>query len=326
MFRIPALTATLLAALLFTAPRLSTADAPADKDDYVARIYLANPDASGIKPLVDVTEYKAQGSPAWSQDGKWIAFDAWRPQLGETLSDAKIIVVNADGTNPRVLGDGCLPSFSPRASRIAYSRYGANHGVWVTSIAEPEASLLLDNQGWGARWSPDGQRIVYTTYAGAAGPANLVIYDLVEGTREPLFDAAAAARYQSFTWNFKWSPDGRKIVFRGERAGGKVEMDIVDARGAKHGLVTRFEGNITWNFAYRPDGRRILLSYANGGPASPTQLYAVDPDTNDPPERLPGQDPGRSNSAGAFSPDGKRMVFVSKPVPAAKKEKKDPEK
>ncbi len=324
MSRIPVTTMT-FGALLFAAPRIDAADAPADKGDYGSRIYLANADGSGMKPLLDLPEYREQGSPAWSHDGKLIAFDAWRTQMGERLDAAKVILVNADGTNPRVLGDGAMPSFSPRGNRIAYSRYNANNGVWVMSVAEPDASLLLDNQGWGACWSPDGQRIAYATWPGPRGqPANLVVYDLVEGTREQLFDAANA-RYRSFSWNFKWSPDGRRIVFRGERNDGKVEMGIVDARGAKHGLVTRFEANVSANFAFRPDGRQILFSYQKAGAGPVGQLYAVDPDTKDPPERLPGQDPTRSNSGGAFSPDGKRLAMVSKP-PAKKKEKANPEK
>lgn len=326
MSRISAVTATLIVAIVCAVPLLNAEPAPADRDDYIERVYLAKPDGSGMKPLVDLPEYKRQGSPTWSKDGKLIAFDAWRPQLGEHLSDAKVIVVNADGANPRILGDGAMPSFSPRANRIAYSRYNANQGVWVMSIAGPDKEpVLLDNQGWGADWSPNGRRIVYTTYGGAGGPAaNLVVYDLVEGTRKPLFDAATA-RYRSFFWNFTWSPDGRKIVFKGERDDGKIEMGIVDARGAKHGLVTRFVGNVMANFAYRPDGKRVLFSYQKDGPAFPMQLYAVDPNTQDPPELLAGQDPARPNTAAAFSPDGKRLAIVSgKPGPATKKEQKSP--
>jgi hypothetical protein len=49
----------------------------------------------------------------------------------------------------------------------------------------------------------------------------------------------------------------------------------------------------------------------------------MDRDTKDPPELLPGQDPERINAAGAYSPDGKRLLVVSKPPPpknnAAKK-------
>src|SRR6478752_10432666 len=43
------------------------------------RIYVCQPDGSGMKLLVEKTEYRMQGSPTWSADGKVIAFDAWRP-------------------------------------------------------------------------------------------------------------------------------------------------------------------------------------------------------------------------------------------------------
>src|SRR5688500_16682397 len=117
-------------------------------------IYLCKPDGSDMKPFVDLPDYRSQGSPAWSQDGKLVAFDAWRPKLGERNSDSKIVVCNADGSNPRVLGDGAMPSFSPRHNRIAFSRYSPNYGVWVMSSEGPDKELvLLDESGWSADWS-----------------------------------------------------------------------------------------------------------------------------------------------------------------------------
>lgn len=283
------------------------------QDNYIERIYIAEPDGSGMKPLVDLPEYRRQGSPTWSQDGKRIAFDAWRPQLGERLHQAKIIVVNADGSDPCVLGDGAMPSFSPHANRIVYSRHGANQGVWIMSAAGPEKECFrLDANGWSADWAPDGRHIVYATDGDNAQPPNLLVYDLVEGTRRPLFDAQTA-RYQSFFWNFTWSPDSRRIVFKGERGDGSYEMGIVDARGAQHGLITRVEGEIMANFAWRPDDRRILFAYPRAGKSTPMQLWSIDPDTKQLAELLPGQDPLRSNTAAAFSPDGRKIAMVSGP-------------
>src|SRR5262245_4036050 len=96
--------------------------APANAEQET-RIFVCQPDGAEMKPLVEMTDYRMQGSPSWSQDGKLIAFDAWRPALGEKNTESKIIVVNADGSDPRILGDGAMPSFSPRHNRICFSRY-----------------------------------------------------------------------------------------------------------------------------------------------------------------------------------------------------------
>ena len=222
--------AACLVAVLFARPLALRGQeaAPAANAVTENRIYIGQPDGSGMKPLLELPDYTMQGSPTWSQDGTLIAFDAWRPKLGETSNDSKIIVVNADGTNPRVLGDGAMPSFSPRHNRITYSRYTPNYGVWVMSSEGPEKELvLLDEEGWGADWSPDGKQIAYTVFA---EPANLVVFDLVEGEKVKLFEEGKSP-YSSFFWNFAWSPDGRHIAFKGQRTdGGKSEVAIIDAR------------------------------------------------------------------------------------------------
>src|SRR6478609_7922748 len=63
--------------------------------DTTNRIFLSQPDGSAMKLLVDLPDYTAQGSPCWSQDGKLIVFDAWRPKLNETNTDSKIILIRA---------------------------------------------------------------------------------------------------------------------------------------------------------------------------------------------------------------------------------------
>jgi Tol biopolymer transport system component len=269
-----------------------------------------------MKLLVQMRDYRPQGSPTWSSDGKMIAFDAWREGFGETNKDSQIIVVNADGSKPKVLGDGAIPSFSPRGKRIVFSRYAPNYGIWVMSSDGPEKELVqLDDEGWGAVWSPDGKQIVYTVPEGKA--ANLVLFNLIEGQRTPLFDEGKSP-YQSFFWYFSWSPDGRRIAFKGQRPGSdKLEIGIVDARGAKHGLVTRYEGKNIYNIAWSHDSKRIFFMQPVASRGNRNQILWMDADTQDLPQLLGGQDPERGNSAVAFSPDGKQLLMVSRKPPPA---------
>ena len=148
--------------------------------------------------------------------------------------------------------------------------------------------------------------------------SNLVVFDLVEGERTLLFEEGKSP-YSSFFWNFAWSPDGRHIAFKGQRIGGdKLELGIVDARGAKHGLVTRVEGEVTPNIGWSHDSKRILFSQKTRDRGGRVQLYTAAADTLDAPQLLPGQDPLRANTTAACSPDGKQLLIVSRKPPPAK--------
>ncbi len=177
------------------------------------------------------------------------------------------------------------------------------------SLEGPDKELvLLDEEGWSARWSPDGKQIAYTSYDSHG--ANLVTFDLIEGVTTRLFEEGVSP-YQNLFHNFAWSPDGRQIVFKGERAGGKLEVGIVAVRGAKHGLTARYEGSATANFAWDRRGGKILLIKACPERGGRLQIYSLDPKTNEPPQLLAGQDPERNNTGVAISPDGTRLAICS---------------
>lgn len=272
------------------------------------RIFLANADGSQMKRLLELPKYAFEGSPAWSQDGKLIAFDAHK--AGESANETHIIVVNADGTNPRDLGDGAMPSFSPQGKRIAFSRYSPNQGVWVMSTEGAEKELvLLDEAGWSAHWSPDGSRIAWSKSTGTG--ANMVVFDLIEGTTTMLFPEGAEP-YQSLYWNHMWSPDSKQIVFRGIKSDQTIELGIIDARGSKHGLTTRLvEKTLTNNFTWTPDGK-LLCSFACPEREKRIQIYQLDPRTTDAPQLLSGQNPDFAHSGIALSADGQRLAISTR--------------
>jgi TolB protein len=306
----------IVALLLVSSAQEPAAPASEDAD---TRIYVCQPDGSGMKLLVAKTEYRMQGSPTWSADGNLIAFDAWRPGIDENFAASKVLLVNADGTGLKALGDGLMPSFSPRQKRIAFSRQEPNYGVWVMSSEGPDKELvLLDEEGWGAEWSPDGKQIVYAGTTGNA--ANLMVFDLVEGTKTSLFEGDSP--YVSVFWNFCWSPDGKQIVFKGQRANGKLEIAVVDARGAKHGHTVRLEVDVPPNFQWSHDSKSVLFAQRTADRGNRLQLYSLEAASQAPPQLLAGQDPARANASGAISPDGMTMLMVSrKPPPGAGKAK-----
>ncbi|MDA0832285.1 MAG: hypothetical protein O2955_10740 [Planctomycetota bacterium] len=278
--------------------------------DHMHQIFVADSDGSKMRILATIPDYLFQGSSEWSRDGKRIAFDTWRGKDGEEgVRFGKIAIVNSDGTEPRIIADGVMPSLSPRGNRVAYSRAGK--GVMVqTIVPENQPPVSLDERGWGTAWSPDGTRIAYAHFS----PPNLVIHDVIEETRQFLFPEEDGP-YRQIQWNFAWSPDSSQIAFKGIRADGTSTLSIVDARGAEFGHTTRYIGEILPTIAWSPDGKQILFSKNSLDRDNPRQIFFVDPNTPDPPRILPLQPANRWIEDMSFSPDGTRLTFsASRPV------------
>jgi Tol biopolymer transport system component len=293
-------------------PLLGQDDAKDAKGDSDQLIYIGQADGSGMQQLVDLKDYGIQGGPVWSADGTKVAFHAYRPSQGEKDTDAQIVVVNADGSDPKVLSDGAFPSFSPQHQRLTFTRYAPNPGVWVMSVEGPEKELVRLDAGYGAgRWSPDGKRIAYTTTRDNG--INLYVFDLIEGDEYAIFEEGKGkCPYNSFFRNLSWSPDGTKIAFKGQRRGKQtLEVAIVDARGADHGLTVRYEAKTLYNVSWNHDGTRILFTQPTAGDTR-VQLFTLNANDDSPPELLPRQDASRANINGVISPDGKRMLLASR--------------
>lgn len=281
---------------------------------FSTRLYIAHADGSNPKPLFDSTEFTSQGSPCWSRDGKLVCFDGCRK--GEIGSQSSILVVNADGTNLRVLTDGAMPSFSPQARRMAFSRYSLGRGIWIMSTDGPDVELIhIEEAGWGTDWSPDGTRVAFTQYQ--QGGANICVFNLVEGTRTFLF-AAGESPYRQIYWNFAWSPDSRHIAFKGARKDGKPELAVVSADGASQGLKTVVEEDALPALSYFPDGR-LMYNLPVKERGNRMQLFTLDPRKDDAPQMLPKLAPEFAYQDACTSPDGEYVIYVRRtPKPAAK--------
>jgi Tol biopolymer transport system component len=119
-------------------------------------IWIANVDGSGAVRLTD-TSGKLQGTPRWSPDGRWIAYDVLDPS-----GDYSVYVLDAAGGAPRLLtARGSIPSWSRDGKWIYFrSDRSGQYAVWRIPAAGGTPVHLID--GAHAAWeSWDGSELFY---------------------------------------------------------------------------------------------------------------------------------------------------------------------
>ena len=144
-------------------------------------------------------------------------------------------------------------------------------------------------------WSPDGQRIAFTSDR--------------DGNREIYVMDADGGNPTRLTQNDgddvdpTWSPDGQRIAFTSDRDGNR-EIYVMDADG---GNPTRLTQNDSDNRISRwsPDGQHIAFTSGRGGNA---EVYVMDADGSNPINLT--QNDGYDGIPG-WSPDGQRIAFTS---------------
>lgn len=244
------------------------------------------------------------GSPEWSADGKRIACD-----IAQKTSGWRIHVIDLESGEMKDLGPGAMPSFSADAGRVVFSRSGA--GVVITDL-EGQLIKTVDEDAWGAHWSPDGETIAY--YKRSTG--NVTLYDVETGETEFLLTGEHARRYSFIYWHMSWSNDSRSVCFKGRnRQTGEYEIAVADV-GSPEGFQVLYRsannpgGDCTWS----PDGRQIIISHPH--PSSPRRALTIfDRENEEVTEPLPHQPDDFNMLDVDWSLDGKSIIFSGQPLP-----------
>lgn len=262
-------------------------------------LYAVDADGTNLRELAVIPDYDIINSPEVSPDGKWVGVDGWKK--GENLRAAHLLFINLETSEVRDLGEGAMPSWSADGQWFAYSHYEPR-GVSVQSF-DGLQSQLIDENGWGIQWAPDGMKAVYTL--SESGGAQLVIYEFVGRSRRHVF-AQNDIPYSSIYWNCKWSPDSQQICIKGRRSGGGEEIAVVDVADGQTRLEVLCDGaDFLPDIGWHPDGSRITLPGRDG------QIYVIDSVGGQQPQLFPGQPADRHNSGNCWTPDGKSLIFIS---------------
>lgn len=265
-------------------------------------IFVMNADGTGWKRFFTLQQMGAHGSPSISRDGKWLAYDGWFSTAGESFSNSNVMVVSLERDRVVLLGAGSMPNFGSDSTRMACSfPTGDDRGVGILTLASLERRII-DRQGWGAQWSPDGRLIAYSR------GQDLMLYD-VETETSRLH--CTLDGYLGMYWNAGWSGDSRRLYFtarlpNNERAIVSVNIDDEPAKLREH-----FRGKgMGERVSPHPREPRLLFQM-NSPETRVTQIYVLPLDVEEAePKLLPGQPNTCRNTDATWSPDGTR-IFVS---------------
>lgn len=201
---------------------------------------------------IQLTDYKKRdGYPAWSPDGKKIAFYAYQNE--KTWS---IYAMDADGKNRVRLTDAKdrwdnSPAWSPDGKKIAFAReYGATLEIWTMNPDGGDLQQLHSLEGGGPCFTTDGRILFHTKY----NDSEIAIADLDGGHIRELTINKAEDLHPEI------SPDGKQIAFMSDRDG-DFEICVMNIDGSGYKQITHNRWG-DWEPNWSPDGREMVF-YSN---------------------------------------------------------------
>jgi hypothetical protein len=213
--------------------------------------------------------------PAWSPDGKRIAFARYsRGEDGPTPT--AIFVMNSDGTGLiQVTGPGFRsPSWSPQGDALAFDGSDDSSctlffcgAIYVQELSVGSVMRRVATSGFAPAWSPDGSRIAFVGHS-------MIDDDDHYSLRLVNPDGSGLQEIAQAGWVYSdrptWSPDGILIAFS---LWGHIH--VIRADGTGQTQLTTSQSALPRGLAWSPDGVRIAYEY--GGTIMEISVHGGEP-------------------------------------------------
>ena len=270
------------------------------------RLHLLSLDTLESTQIEHDEQCEEEVAPAFSRDGKQLAYGCFRPEGDYALS-----VVTSSGAEPRV-----LKTFSGFLERIAWTSddkrliflESISKSVFRRSIHEltiangSTRELPFGQRAMEIAFSPRAQRLAYTLRSG--GNFNIWRADLLHPQNPPVKLIASTRTAQCPAY----SPDGKHIAFCSNR-GGPFEIWMTDADGTNVIQMTDLKNPSTGTPSWSPDGTKIVFDSRT---AIREGQFHADLYVMDIAERVPRKlETGTEEaSVPSWSRDGKWIYFI----------------
>jgi eukaryotic-like serine/threonine-protein kinase len=235
--------------LVFISPCRQRVDAP--REPYTdTSLFMINADGTGLIQLTNTPG--ADLEPAWSPDGKRIAFTSIRDgnQQIYLFDVATQSVIRL--TEPDVNIENSQPAWSPDGRQIAYmaNRVGT-YQVWVMSdTGQDNVQLVRSGQSlwdYAPAWSVDGKVIVFNQRP----RDNLLTRPWLMSIQYPEASAATHLNFPTPVEDVEFSPDGLWLVSEGRDAEGNRDIYYMTITGGNRTRLTT-DPSIDFDPTWRP--------------------------------------------------------------------------
>ncbi len=232
-----------------------------EKDAFVTQLFLAKADAPAGSAVQLTRGDKSSTAPAWSPDGRWIAF------LSSRAGDKnQVFALRADGGEAVQLtkSETAVNAFewSPDGKQIAFTAAAAE---------DKEQKARKDHYG------------AYEVVRGDYAFVQLFTFEVAEALKAPVAGTARTKGRERSVASFSWAPDGTRIAFAATRnpdlvQGHTSDLYVLDLKDEAVKPVVTWPGPDT-SPAWSPDGRQIAFETTMGREvtwAANTRIAVVD--------------------------------------------------
>jgi Tol biopolymer transport system component/DNA-binding winged helix-turn-helix (wHTH) protein len=242
-----------------------------DLESHVWALAMAGGRTAGSPVQVTAERAKRQSEPAFSPDGRSLAFLSSRSGDG-----AEIWVVAAGGGQPTPVTptelfsapNNARPSWTRDGREVRYlTRRGTSLLAVSTALDSHRETTLVElstiangNAPIGVREltvSPDGSMVAYSQIDPQTSRSRLYVRRIGGSTATPLTDGASSERVPV------WSPDSRTIAFELKKDDA-TNVAIVPASGGAPRMLTASPGE-SWPYSWSPDGDKIVFAALRDG-------------------------------------------------------------